>query len=234
MAQNPYLHSKIADLSERSRRRCLQTGKPSRRFRSFAHETKSGSWARPRRVVGKAECLPHQAGRAPRRNSRFVVTNLGPEQVNARDLYELEYCKRGDAENRVGEQFQVYAGRTSSHSFRANRLRLYFAGFAYSLMSALRRLGVDGEDAPEPEAIRRQAPTPRDRSREDAGEQPKPDPRPQCATIRLRYLKLAVRITRSTRRYLLEFPSKYPYQEEFAAILARLQQTPVMARAPVS
>ena len=233
-AQNPYLRSKIADLSERSLRRCLATGKPSRRFRSFAHETKTGTWTRPRRVVGKAEYLPsNQEGRGPRRNSRFVVTNLGPELINARDLYELEYCPRGNCEQRIFEQLQLFADRASSHYFQANQLRLYFSGFAYTLLSGLRRLGIDEADAPEPEAI---GAVPARRRREKAAEPVASEslaPRPLCGTIRERYLKVAVRIRRTTRRIYLEFASAYPYREEFGAILQRLVQAPVLARAPV-
>ena len=233
VARNPYLISRIADLSARSLRRCLRTGQPSRRFRSFVHETKSGSWARPRRVVGKAEYLPsNQEGRGPRRNSRFVVTNLGPEQVNARDLYELEYCPRGDAENRIYEQLLLFADRASSHYFAANRLRLCFSGFAYALLSGMRRLGVDADDAPEPEAVRK---SPQRRYRDAAGEPARPKkevPRPLCDTIRERYLKVAVRIRRTTRRIYLDFPSAYPHQEEFRAILGHLARASAPARAP--
>ena len=213
LARNPRLRRRIGSLLERSRQRCLVSGKPSRRYRSFRHETLKGTWSRPRRVVGKAEYLPsNQAGRGPRSNARFVVTSLDRRRVSARQLYELEYCPRGDAENRIFEQLQMLADRTSSRALAANQLRLYFAGFAYVLMAAIRRLGLDRPaDAPA------QDPT---------------EPRPQCRTIRRRYLKAAVRVRQSTRRVLLEFSSSYPHREELAALIARLARTPAWERAP--
>ncbi len=99
LARNPRLEKKIARPLERSRRRCLASGEPSRRFRGFTHQTLAGTWSRTRRVVGKAEYLPGHTGRdgaprPPRPNARFVVTSLPTEQVAGRDLYELEYCPR--------------------------------------------------------------------------------------------------------------------------------------------
>ena len=59
----------------------------------------AGSWKQQRRVVIKAEVV-RLAGREPRDNPRFVVTNLGrPPQ----SLYEKVYCARGDIENRIKE-----------------------------------------------------------------------------------------------------------------------------------
>ncbi len=46
-------------------------------------------------------------------------------------------------ENRIKEcQLDLFADRTSSHTMRANQLRLWFASMAYVLMCALRRIGL--------------------------------------------------------------------------------------------
>jgi hypothetical protein len=43
--------------------------------------------------------------------------------------------------NRIKDaQLELFADRTSSHTFRANQLRLWLASFAYVLVEALRRL----------------------------------------------------------------------------------------------
>jgi hypothetical protein len=87
-----------------------------------------------RRVIYKAEVV-WLAGRPPRDNCRFVVTNLDhePEQV-----YQL-YRVRGDAENRIKElKADVALDRTSCHQFRANQLRLLLTAAAYVLMQELR------------------------------------------------------------------------------------------------
>jgi hypothetical protein len=39
-------------------------------------------------------------------NPRFVVTSLARSRYAARALYEDLYCARGEAENRIGEQFE--------------------------------------------------------------------------------------------------------------------------------
>jgi hypothetical protein len=44
-------------------------------------------------------------------------------------------------ENRMKEQFSLFAGRVSAETMRANKLRLYFSVMAYVLVSGLRRLG---------------------------------------------------------------------------------------------
>jgi len=56
-------------------------------------------WKRKRRVIIKAEVVRHP-GRDPKRNPRFLVTNL-PDAPQA--VYEEIYCRRGDVENRLKE-----------------------------------------------------------------------------------------------------------------------------------
>ena len=55
-------------------------------------------------MVGKAE---HTLDGS---NPRFVVTSLKCTRVayDARALYEDLYCARGEAENRIGEQFEMF------------------------------------------------------------------------------------------------------------------------------
>ena len=116
-----------------------KTGKPARVFREFSYQTKKrkkGGWDRERRVVAKAE---HIDGKE---NPRFVVTSLSAEQWAAQSLYEELYCARGDMENRIQEQFSLFADRVSAETMRANQMRLYWSVMAYVLVSGLRRLGL--------------------------------------------------------------------------------------------
>ena len=47
-------------------------------------------------------------------------------------------------ENWIKEcQLDLFAGRTSSATIRANQLRLWFASLAYVLVCALRRIGLE-------------------------------------------------------------------------------------------
>jgi len=118
----------------------LESAEASRVFIEFPYQTRD-SWSRARRVVVKAEHLAKGA------NPRFVVTSLSAERADARTLYEDLYCARGDMENRIKEQqLDLFADRTSTQTMRANQIRLYFSSFAYVLLCALRRLGLQGTE----------------------------------------------------------------------------------------
>ena len=93
------------------------------------------TWSRERRVVIKAEVV-RLAGREPRDNPRFVITNLRP---TPRFVYEHVYCARGDIENRIKELHEgLQIGRTSCCRFWANQLRVLLTAAAYVLMQELR------------------------------------------------------------------------------------------------
>lgn len=87
-------------------------------FCEFTHQTHSGSWSQPRRVVAKAEQIEGKE------NPRFVVTNLRAEAWPAQDLYKRLYCARGEMENRIKEQVSLLAIRISAATLRADQLLL--------------------------------------------------------------------------------------------------------------
>ena len=128
MARNPRLEKIVAGALEQARQQWEQTQQPARVFLEFEHETVSGTWSRRRRVIAKAE---HIGGKS---NPRFIVTSLGAAAGSARQLYEELYCARGDMENRIKEQFVLFADRVSTATMRANQLRLYLSVMAYSLL----------------------------------------------------------------------------------------------------
>ena len=96
----------------------------------------AGTWRHhERRVVIKAEVV-RLAGREPRDNARYVVTNL---RQTPRFIYEQVYCARGDIENRIKELHDgLQLGRTSCCRFWANQLRVLLTAAAYVLMQELR------------------------------------------------------------------------------------------------
>jgi hypothetical protein len=142
------------------------TGQASRVFKDFTYRTQK-SWSRERRVVGKAEHL------AKGSNPRFIVTSLPAEEFDARMLYEDVYCARGEMENRIKEQqLCLFADRTSCATMRANQLRLWLSSAAYTLLMALRQLGLQGTEM----ATAR------------------------CDTIRLKLLKLGALVRTTVRR----------------------------------
>jgi hypothetical protein len=165
-----------------------RTGRPARRFRDFRWSTLD-SWSRRRRVVGKAEWTRGEA------NPRFVVTSLKPAEADARTLYERLYCARGEMENRIKEcQLDLFAGRASAATMRANQLRLWFASMAYVLLCALRRIGLAHTQFAEA----------------------------TCGTLRLALLKIGAQVRRSVRRVAIAMASGHPFQNEFALAHARI------------
>ena len=174
-----------------ARRASRRSGRAERRFAILEKWDTREGWARPRKVVAKAEWLDDKA------NPRFVVTSLHWSDGDARKLYEDIYCARGEMENRIKEcQADLFAGRTSATSMRANQLRLWFAAFAYVVLAALRRIGLAGTELA----------------------------RATCGTIRLKLLKIGALITTSVRRVKIAFTSSCPHQATFATASHRLRR----------
>ena len=119
LAKNSRLLTKIGKAMKKARRNFFRFGGSAQRvYRELRYRTHK-SWGRSRRVVAKAEYLNKGA------NPRFVVTNIEPQVCEAQALYETLYCGRGDMENRIKEQqLYLFADRTSTHTLRANQLRL--------------------------------------------------------------------------------------------------------------
>src|SRR5450432_3362603 len=139
LARNKRLRKIIGKQMQEATQQWNRTGKPARVFTEFEYRTKrtkKGGWDRVRDVAAKAE---HIDGKE---NPRFVVTSLTKEQWEAQALYEKLYCGRGDMENRIKEQFSLFADRVSAETMRANQMRLYLSAMAYILVSGLRRLGL--------------------------------------------------------------------------------------------
>jgi len=191
LARNSRLEAALLEPLAEARRLCLAAGKPARVFREFQYRTLD-SWSRTRRVIGKAE---HTLDGA---NPRFVVTSLKRTRVayDARALYEDLYCARGEAENRIGEQFELFADRASSATMAANQLRMWFSAMAYVLVDTLRRIGL------------------RFTQFADASAQ----------TIRLKLLKLGALVRTSIRRVHFAIASGCPNKDEFALAHFYLQR----------
>jgi hypothetical protein len=191
LARNTRLEAALGEQLATAKQLCLMSGKPARVFRDFQYRT-NDSWSRARRVVGKAEHTLEGA------NPRFVVTSLKRTRIayDARSLYEDLYCARGEAENRVGEQFELFADRMSSATMQANQLRMWFSAMAYVLVDTLRRVGL------------------RHTQFADAAVQ----------TIRLKLFKLGAQVRTSVRRIHFALASGCPNKVEFELAYLYLQR----------
>ena len=127
-------------------------------------------------MIAKAERLPKG------QNPRFVVTTL---KGDPQRLYEDVYCQRGDMENRIKEQqLMLFADRTSCQAMLANQFRLLLSGLAYTLLDALRRIGLAG-------------------TKMDTA---------QSATLRLKLIKVAARVRVTARRVVFYLASSCPFE----------------------
>ena len=109
-------------------------------------------------------------------------------------------------ENRIKEcQLDLYADRTSAATMRANQLRLWFAGMAYVLICALRRIGLA------------------DTAFADA----------TCGTIRLKFLKIGALVRFSVRRIRLAMASACPSADDWGRAARRLAEAATARAEPV-
>jgi hypothetical protein len=181
LARNQRLARIIGHPMQQARLQQQSTQKAARVFVEFSYRTRN-SWSCARRVVARAEYLDKGE------NPRFIVTSLTAAEWAAQDLYEKFYCARGEMENRIKEQMCLFADRLSTDEIKGNQLRLYFSALAYTLVEALRRLGLKGTEWAE--------------ARVD--------------TIRLKLFKIGAIIRISLRRIVLQMSSAHPWKDIYA------------------
>ena len=140
-------------------------------------------------MVAKAE---HIDGKE---NPRFVVTSLSAEEWAAQPLYEQQYCGRGDMENRIKEQYSLFADRVSTETMRGNQFRLYLSVMAYVLVSGLRRLGLKGTELAQA----------------------------QVSTIRTKLLKIGAQIRVTVRKVWVSMASSYPWPALYQQVWTNLR-----------
>jgi hypothetical protein len=200
LAKNARLLRVLGKELHEAKEQFTRTQQPARVFKDFQYQTHK-SWSRPRRVVGKAEYL------AKGDNPRFVVSSLSTEVYPAQQLYEQDYCGRGDMENRIKEQqLFLFAYRTSCATMRANQVRLLLSAVAYIVLRALREFGL-----PETELAHA-----------------------QCDTLRLKLLKIGAVLRVSVRRVYVSLSESYPFREVFVRVWNKLRGLVVPAPLPVA
>ena len=128
-------------------------------------------------------------------DSRFVVTNLSGR---AKHLYERVYCARGAAENLIKDlKTSCRADKTACSRWQANQFRLFLSLGAYWLLHGLR--------AAAPKRSRWRTAT--------------------FATLRLAFVKIAVRVEEMKTRVRLSLPATYPHQAMLATLIGAIAAT---------
>ena len=139
MAKNAVLKRIAAPGIRRARQLSRGSGKTEHIYGEVHYAARK--WNGPRRVVIKAEVV-RAAGKDPKDNPRFVITNL---KQSPQWIYEQVYCQRGDVENRIKELHDLEIDRTSCSRFWANQFRVLLTAAAYVLLQEL-RLRAAGTD----------------------------------------------------------------------------------------
>ena len=208
---NPVLQRRSAALLAEAVEQYEQTGQPQRLFTAFEYQAQS--WDEPRWVVVKAEA--HAAGT----NRRAVVTNRPGARVLPQAAYD-EYADRGESENRNKEiKCGLEGDRLSDHRYMANLFRLYLHAAALNLLARLRRQIAD----PPPENPA--AELPREalagysrrrffnhrRDRDPLGEG-------HACTWRMRLIKVAARVTETSRRIVVGLSGSWPHLDHYRRV----------------
>lgn len=165
-------------------RRAVEGAEKLRHCISLRYAAKG--WRAKRRVIARMEAT------ALGLDIRYIVTSLdgGP-----RYLYDIVYCRRGEAENLIKQlKCQLAADRTSCSSPLANQVRLVLHTVAYWLLWRVRN------------AI------------------PKDSPLARCelGTLRLKLVKIAARVVESARRIRVHLPASCPFEPLFRHVAGAL------------
>ena len=183
-AKNSRLNEEASSFHQQAETDYLLSGKTARVYGEVRYG--ASTWDRYRRVLVRTEHSAHGE------NPRYVVTNL---RGSPQRLYDEVYCARGDMENRIKEQMQLFSERASAHDYWTNQFRQLLSTTAYVLLERMRAIGLRGTELA----------------------------RCECRTLRLKFLKIGAVVTRNTRRIRVHLSSNYPRADLFWLIAARLQ-----------
>lgn len=217
------MNSRLKKLSENTLTTAVKqfetTGQPQRLFCAFWY--RADSWPAQRWVIVKCEA------NAQGTNRRAIVTNRPGAFVLPEAAYD-EYADRGESENRNKElKVGLETDRLSDHRYFANLFRLHLHIAAYHLLVAMRAVTAEppspipspSTEEPLPtEALagqRRRAWHNRRRRHDPLGEG-------QPCTWRTRLIKVAATVRQTTRRFVVQLSSSWPYLNHYRRVAEQL------------
>ena len=152
---------------------------------SFKYQ--AASWKKERRIIAKLEVCLHGI------NRRFLVTNNNSQ--TPKEVYENEYCPRGDMENKIKQlKLDLKADRLSCHSFSANQFRNFLAGLSYIIITAVKKKLLQGTELA----------------------------KAYCNKIRLKLFKIGAVIIEKKTKITYLFSSNFPFKELFVCAMKKL------------
>lgn len=227
LAPNSKLNTLAKPLLDQAVQAFAETKEQQRLFDGLWYRAKD--WPIERFVVVKAEAGPLGT------NCRFAVTNRPGAPLFPDATYD-EYVQRGESENRHKElKCGLEGDRLSDHRFIANFFRLYLHTAALNLLVLFRREIADPSLADPHAAIPTEALTGAERrAYHNRRRQMDPLGEGHPATWRQMIIKVASRITVSTRRVVVKICSSWPYLDLFQRLCRYVTQRPTTAVAPVA
>ena len=212
LGMNPVLQRESQALMDLAVANWEATKQPQRLFTAFEYQ--AGTWPEPRWVVVKCEA------HAPGTNRRAVVTNRPGARVLPQGAYE-DYADRGESENRNKElKCELSAGRLSDHRYMANAFRLMMHTLAANLLVRLRQLVALPPEPPrvEPDVPPEARPLPQKRRHWSRRRQEDPLGEGHACTWRTLVIKVAARVTVTSRRIRVQLSSSWPHWRYYLAV----------------
>jgi len=211
IGMNPTLKKQSDPLLDHCIEQFEVTGQPQRKFCAFWYRAKS--WPAQRWTLVKCEANAHGT------NRRAVVTNRAGAFVLPAAAYDA-YADRGESENRNKElKCGLQADRLSDHRYMANLFRLYLHTAAYNLLVRLRNVVADPPPEDPVEEVPAEALGGKQR-RQHHNRRRRRDPlgQGQPCTWQTRLIKVAARVTQSTRRVVVKLSGNWPYLEHYRRV----------------
>jgi len=137
LSGNPRLKKLSETTIKTAERQYKESGRPVRLYHSFPY--KADSWEETEKVIVKVEVTSRGT------NIRYIATNAWG--FRAKQMYELGYRARGNAELRIKDhKTYLKSDRTSCNKFEANQLRLFLHSLAYVLVHTLQKEVLRGTE----------------------------------------------------------------------------------------
>jgi hypothetical protein len=192
-----------------------KTSQPQRLFTGFLYQAKS--WPAPRWVVVKAEA------NAEGTNRRAVTSNRPGAVLLPQATYD-EYAERGESENRNKElKCGLEADRLSDHRYMANLFRLYMHVEAMNILARLRRHVADPPPEKPAAELPQEALAGRERQRY-FNQRRERDPLGEghACTWRTQFIKVAARVTETTRRIVVRLSNNWPFLDHYHRLTTKV------------
>lgn len=187
IAKNPVIEKLAKNIIEKAETEFTKKKEKVRIFGEIKYAAET--WSKERRIVVKAERLEEKM------NTRYIATNINKKVIKPQELYDNNYCPRGDMENRIKEhQLSLFSLKTSCHWFVTNMLRVILSSIAYNLFEEFQRVVLAGTEFADS----------------------------YYSTIRTKLIKIGATITENSKKILFRMSSYFPYQDLFKKLCVNL------------